>query len=226
MTPNPTSLAGEFFNWVDIPEFDSPDDVQAFDASICRSGVKVFIRKVCKAEIPDQLREEMKSANGVIILEVTPGIRTIELTDGRQPPVTLKCKPAPQRLPPVRCSDMVRRMGRQSHKAIERILKIGSMTEAEAYEFLRSEKSATVLEVEGAAHGSVRVSDPLKPSVGVLIKLGSAVVHIEEMKSYRFAPSEHAYAFDLAALSQTLDDPEVKEWLAQMSKLGFMPVKR
>jgi hypothetical protein len=38
-------------------------------------------------------------------------------------------------------------MGRQSHKAIERILKIGSMTEAEAYEFLRSEKSASVLEL-------------------------------------------------------------------------------
>ena len=38
-------------------------------------------------------------------------------------------------------------MGRQSHKAIERILKIGSMTKAEAYEFLRSEKSATVLEL-------------------------------------------------------------------------------
>lgn len=61
--------------------------------------------------------------------------------------MTHQCKPAPQRLPPVRCSDMVRRMGRQSHKAIERILKIGSMTEAEAYEFLRSEKSATVLEL-------------------------------------------------------------------------------
>ena len=38
-------------------------------------------------------------------------------------------------------------MGRQSHKSIERILKIGSMTEAEAYEFLRSEKSAAVLEL-------------------------------------------------------------------------------
>lgn len=71
----------------------------------------------------------------------------------------------------------------------------------------------------GAAH-------PLKPSIGVLIKLGSAIVHIEEMKSCHFAPSEHAYTFDLAALSQTLDDPEVKEWIAQMSKQGFMPVKR
>lgn len=73
---------------------------------------------------------------------------------------------------------------------------------------------------------SVRASDPLKPSVGVLIKLGSAIIHIEEMQSYRFDPREHAYTFDLAALSQTLDDPEVKEWLTQMSKMGFMPVKR
>jgi len=34
-------------------------------------------------------------------------------------------------------------MGRQSHKAIERILNIGSMNETEAYGFLKSEKSAS-----------------------------------------------------------------------------------
>ena len=54
--------------------------------------------------------------------------------------MTLKCKPAPQRLPPVRCSDLVRRMGRHSHKAIERILKIGSMTHDEAIRFMQAEK--------------------------------------------------------------------------------------
>lgn len=54
--------------------------------------------------------------------------------------MTHQCKPAPQRLPPVRCSDLVRRMGRHSHKAIERILKIGSMTHDEAIKFMQAEK--------------------------------------------------------------------------------------
>ena len=78
----------------------------------------------------------------------------------------------------------------------------------------------------GAAGGSARASDPLKPSAGILIKLGSAVVHIEEMKSYGFDPCRHEYSFDMTALSQTLNDQEVKDWIVQMSKLGFMPVKR
>ncbi len=39
---------------------------------------------------------------------------TTELTDGRQPPVTLKTKLAPTRLPPVRCSDLVSLMS-QTH---------------------------------------------------------------------------------------------------------------
>ena len=69
-------------------------------------------------------------------------------------------------------------------------------------------------------------SDPLKPSIQLLIKLGSALVHIEEMRSYHFDASKHEYTFDAAALSQTVDDPAVQDWIAQMTKLGFMPVKR
>lgn len=70
---------GEFFDWVDMPELSTLDEVRAFDAATCHSGRKVFIRKISMAEqreVPDQLREEVKLYNGVIIREVKPGVRT------------------------------------------------------------------------------------------------------------------------------------------------------
>lgn len=70
------------------------------------------------------------------------------------------------------------------------------------------------------------MNNPLEPSVGLLVKLGSALVHMDEMREYHFSPQHAAFPFDLAALAQTLDDPEVRAWLAEMSKLGLMPVKR
>jgi hypothetical protein len=60
--------------------------------------------------------------------------------------------------------------------------------------------------------------DPLKPSLSLLVKLGSAVVHIEEFLS----PQGHE--FDKHALDTLLHDPEVKTWLKQMG--AFLPVKR
>lgn len=63
-------------------------------------------------------------------------------------------------------------------------------------------------------------TDPLKPSVGVLVKLGSIAVHVDEM----LGPTGHA--FDREALGTLLRDDEVKDWIASMDKLGFMPKKR
>ena len=63
-------------------------------------------------------------------------------------------------------------------------------------------------------------NDPLKPSVSLLIKLGSVIVHQEEMIS---AKGHH---FDKAALDTVRNDSEVIAWLEQMTKLAFLPVKR
>lgn len=62
--------------------------------------------------------------------------------------------------------------------------------------------------------------DPLKPSMGLLIKLGSVIVHQEELMS---AKGHHV---DKHALDSVRNDPEVVEWFAQMNKLAVLPVKR
>ncbi len=63
-------------------------------------------------------------------------------------------------------------------------------------------------------------NDALKPSATLLIKIGSAIVHADEMMS----PNGHD--FDKIALQDLINDPEVSSWIAAMSKLGFMPLKR
>jgi len=62
------------------------------------------------------------------------------------------------------------------------------------------------------------MSDPLKPELGLLVKLGSIAVHVEEMMS----PKGHR--FDKAAIQTLLDDAEVKQWIKDMGV--YMPVKR
>jgi len=64
------------------------------------------------------------------------------------------------------------------------------------------------------------MNDPLKPSVTLLVKLGSIAVHAEELLS----PTGHH--FDKAALDTVLRDPETVEWLAAMDKMAFLPKKR
>lgn len=64
------------------------------------------------------------------------------------------------------------------------------------------------------------MSDPLKPSAALLIKLGSVIIHHEEMMSSK------GHAFDKHALDTVRNDPEVIEWLDKMTKLAFLPVKR
>lgn len=64
------------------------------------------------------------------------------------------------------------------------------------------------------------MSDPLKPSPALLCALVSVAVHVEEMLS----PKGHK--LDKAALETALESPGVREWIADMTKLGFAPVKR
>jgi hypothetical protein len=60
----------------------------------------------------------------------------------------------------------------------------------------------------------------LHPSLSLLTKLGSIVVHTEEMLS----PGGHVFV--RAAIDGLLADPELREWLAEMGKNALLPVKR
>ncbi len=62
--------------------------------------------------------------------------------------------------------------------------------------------------------------DVFKPSAGLLVKLGSIIVHYEEMTS----PKGHE--FDKFALNSLLEDAEVVEWFKGMHKNAMLPVKR
>ena len=62
------------------------------------------------------------------------------------------------------------------------------------------------------------MSDPTKPSLSLLCKLGSIAVHVEESMSTK------AHAVDIAAMQALIRDPEVREWIKSMGP--FMPVKR
>ena len=60
----------------------------------------------------------------------------------------------------------------------------------------------------------------LAPGPSLLCKLGSIVVHTDEMLS------ADGHIFDRVALDQLLSDPEVKEWLAAMDAAAMLPRKR
>ncbi len=62
--------------------------------------------------------------------------------------------------------------------------------------------------------------DILKPSISILVKLGSIAVHVDEF----FSPGGHE--FDKTAIEQLLQDDEIKEWISQMTKAATLPVKR
>ena len=66
----------------------------------------------------------------------------------------------------------------------------------------------------------VMTNDPLKPSVSLLSKIGSILVHVEELTS----PSGHI--FDHEAFKSAMRDPEVVEWMTTMDKMAFLPKKR
>lgn len=62
--------------------------------------------------------------------------------------------------------------------------------------------------------------DPLKPSAVLLCKLGSIIVHFDETHS---PDGRHV---DLKMAQDLLADPEVQEWIKQMNKMAYLPVKR
>lgn len=62
--------------------------------------------------------------------------------------------------------------------------------------------------------------DALKPSVSLLSKLGSIVVHVGE------ATSKDAHEFDWVAIRQLLSDEEVRAWIEAMDKMAFLPKMR
>lgn len=64
------------------------------------------------------------------------------------------------------------------------------------------------------------IEGTLNPSLTLLCKLASIVVHIEEKES------ANGHAYDKVALDSALNDPEVKLWVEQMTSFGFAPVKR
>lgn len=64
------------------------------------------------------------------------------------------------------------------------------------------------------------MSDPLKPGLSLLCKLGSIAVHVEE------AMSSKGHNFDVYAMKVLLNDPDVREWLSEMTKQAFVTVKR
>lgn len=63
-------------------------------------------------------------------------------------------------------------------------------------------------------------NDPIHPPIGILITLGSLAVHIDEYLS----PGGHP--IDRQVIETMLQDRDLKEWLSQMDKLAFLPVKR
>ena len=58
------------------------------------------------------------------------------------------------------------------------------------------------------------------PSLDLLVKLGSAIVHADEY----LGPGSHPY--DLDGFRSLLHDPEVKAWLDEGTGMAFLPIKR
>jgi hypothetical protein len=64
------------------------------------------------------------------------------------------------------------------------------------------------------------MNDPLKPGAGLLCKLGSLAVHVDE------ALSANGHDLDIQACRGILKDPEVIAWLDGMDGMALLPVKR
>lgn len=69
-------------------------------------------------------------------------------------------------------------------------------------------------------------NDPLKPSATLLIKLGSALVHSEELieTTPEIVGLNDSAMFDVAALGTLSKDPEVVAWVKAMGPM--LPIKR
>ena len=66
----------------------------------------------------------------------------------------------------------------------------------------------------------MKAANPYRPSIQLLVKLGSLIVHYEEMID------SGGHHFDAAAAESLREDPEVKAWVQSMHNLALLPVKR
>lgn len=66
----------------------------------------------------------------------------------------------------------------------------------------------------------MNTTSPLQPSPSLLCKLGSIVVHADEMMS------AGGHAFDKVALQQLIKDADVADWIRQMNAMAMVPRKR
>lgn len=66
----------------------------------------------------------------------------------------------------------------------------------------------------------------LVPHPGLLAKLASALVHADEYLESCDSGDVNGAHFDLQAFRSTIADPEVQEWIKEMTRLAFAPVKR
>lgn len=60
----------------------------------------------------------------------------------------------------------------------------------------------------------------LRPEPNVLVKLGSLMVHADEITS------PDAHEADAAAIRSLLSDPDIVAWREQMDALAFLPIMR
>lgn len=65
----------------------------------------------------------------------------------------------------------------------------------------------------------IKMGTPMKPNQGLLIKLGSALIHYQE-----YVETDHH--FDLKAAESIMTDPEVETWISEMNAKALLPVKR
>jgi hypothetical protein len=59
----------------------------------------------------------------------------------------------------------------------------------------------------------------LQPEVSTLVKLGSLLVHYQEL-------CHNGHNFDVSVIDTLEADPEVQQWLSGMNELALLPVKR
>lgn len=60
----------------------------------------------------------------------------------------------------------------------------------------------------------------LTPTIGLLCKLGSLLIHLEE------GSGEGNHQYDWAAIDSIQTDPEIQEWLKAMDAMALLPKKR
>jgi hypothetical protein len=68
-------------------------------------------------------------------------------------------------------------------------------------------------------------TDPMKPSVTLLVKLGSIAIHADELTDDT-PNAARGHKEDAATIKSLLSDPEVFAWMHKMRNMAFLPVKR